>query len=385
MSAEGIPRFSDSEMVRRHLAVNNLCEKQGVDAVLIFGHSGARRHNQADVHYVTGFAAYQDSFAFMQPGMPPLLWVSANNHFASACEVSTVDDVRRISKTPHAQIEKEICDRVLQAARIGLVGSIPYGVMDSLRTALPDVIWKDMSLAYKYLRTKKSNEELEFQRKAAQGCDEVMYALRDAIRPGIEEHELLVISETVAWRSGCTPNFLYLNSTPMAAPQSCVPNQFLSRRKLRAGDVINTELTVSYGMYSAQLLRPFFIGEPTPEFARLYEVLKRVHDRLANAMAAGVKMQTLYEITLEFREHGYTSVDGILHGFGVDLLPPRLAQGFIVPPPDAVLESDTTVVLQPNPTTPDERMGMQLGEMGLITSRGFESMHAYPAVVSYCS
>ena len=77
----------------------------------------------------------------------------------------------------------------------------------------------------------------------------------------------------MAWQFGCQPNFLYLNSTPMAASESCVPNQILSRRKLQMGDVINTELTVSYGMYSAQLLTmptwPATIMAPWPSQVEL--------------------------------------------------------------------------------------------------------------------
>lgn len=384
MSAEGLVKFTAAEMHRRQVAVEAMCEQQGIDALLIFGTSGGRRHSQADVHYLTGVAAFHDGFAFFQPGKPVLLWVTAHNHFASAREVAAVEDVRRITRTPQVQIGEEIRARQLERARIGLIGPIPYTAMDALRAQFPEVRFSDVTLPYKQVRSRKSAEEIAFQRKAAAGCDAVMRALHEAIRPGVEEHELLVLSETVAWQSGCTPNFLYLNSTPMSAPVSCVPNQFLSRRKLQRGDVINTELTVSYGMYSAQLLRPFFIGEPTPEFARLYEVLKRVHDRLAAAIRTGVTLQHLYEITFEFREQGYTSVDGVLHGFGVDLLPPRLPQGFVPPAAGAVLERDTTVVLQPNPTTPDERMGMQLGELGLITDDGFESLHALPAEVLLC-
>ena len=384
MSSEGIPKFSKMEMDRRHLAAASMCLEAGVDVLLIAGHSGSRRHNQADVHYLTQTALCHDSFLLVQPTKEAILYVTAYNHFANAVEIATHAEVRRISRTPYVEISKELKMRGLDKAKIGVVGPIAYQTVDGLRAALPDATWKDVTAAYRNLRTRKSAEELEFQKKAAQGCDAVMAAIRDAIRPGVEEHELLLICESVAWGSGCTPNFLYLNSTSMKDSTSCVPNQHLSRRKLCSGDVINTELTVSFGMYSAQLLRPFFLGEPTTEYAKLYEVLKRVHDRLAAAMRTGTTLTSLYEITLEFRDNGYTTVDGILHGFAVDLLPPRLAQGLIAPAPDVRLERDTTIVLQPNPTSLDERIGMQLGELGLITDQGFVSMHASPAEVSYC-
>lgn len=384
MSAEGLPTFSGDEMARRHRAVEALCEEQPLDALLMFGHSGSRRHYQADVHYLTNVAPYHESYALIQPGRPPLVWITHHNHYASAKEVASIEDVRRISRTPHVEILAELRGRGLDRSRIGLVGPFFYQEIDAVRAGLPEVAWSDMSLPFRRIRVRKSEEELVFQRKAAAGTDAVMDAIRSALRPGVEERDLLVLSEEVAWQQGCTPNFLYLNSTPMSASQSCVPNQHLSRRKLCAGDVINTELTVSYGMYSAQLLRPFFLGEPTPQYARLYEVLKRVHDKLAAAMCTGTSMHALYEISLEFRDEGYTTVDGVMHGFGVDILPPGMAPGFQPPPPGMALERNSTVVLQPNPTTADEKVGMQLGQMGLITDAGFVPMHASPAEVTHC-
>ena len=78
------------------------------------------------------------------------------------------------------------------------------------------------------------------------------------------------------------------------------------------------------------------------------------------------------------------TVDGLLHGFGVDILPPTLSGNFAPPQRAYTLETGVTIVLQPNPAMADERMGMQLGEMGVVTERGFESMHASPAEVTIC-
>ncbi len=37
-----------------------------------------------------------------------------------------------------------------------------------------------------------------------------------------------------------------------------------------------------------------------------------------------------------------------------------------------------TVVVQPNVITPDERAGVQMGELLCITNNGVESLHSYP-------
>ena len=382
MSAVGIPCFGAEEIARRHAAARELMDDGDLDGLLVFGHSGRRRHNQADVYYLTNAAPQHESYLLLPKSGEPVLFVTHYNHLASAREVAAIDDVRRAGRHPAAAVAKEIKARAL--ARLGVAGPVFYRDMDALRAELPSVTWADVSVPFKVLRTLKSEAELEFQRRAAAACDSIIAAFAREIRPGVEERDLLVLSEQIAWQSGCEPDFLYLNSTSMAQSESCVPNQNISRRKLAMGDVINTELTVSYGLYSAQILRPFFLGEPTAAYARLYEVTKAVHDRLAAVIRAGATARDIWEASGYIEEQGYTTVDSVLHGFGIDILPPNIRSKGFDPPPPFTFKQNMTVVLQPNATTADERMGLQLGGLGLIGDDGFDSLHAIPAEVIRC-
>lgn len=384
MSAIGIPLFSAAEIARRQNAVRAMMDSRGLAGLLVFGHSGRRRHYQADVYYLTNVAPQHESYLLMPRDGDPVLFVTHYNHLASAKEVSAIPDVRRCDKRPAAQIAREIKARNL-AGPIGLVGTFAYQDIDVLRKELPSAGLRDLSAEFRDIRTRKSAEELEFQWKAAAGCDAVIKAFAEAIKPGIEERDLLVLSEEVAWKSGCEPDFLYLNSTSMKNSESCVPNQNISRRKLERGDVINTELTVAYGMYSAQILRPFFLGEPTRDYARLYEVAKETRDRMVAAVKPGVTAQQIHEVSGYIEECGFTAIDGVAHGFGIDLLPPSIRSKSYPPPLPFTLEKDMTLVIQPNPTTHDEKMGVQLGEMLLITESGTKSMHAGPSEAIFCN
>ena len=378
MSAEGIPLFSAAEIARRHMAVRRLMERQGVDALIVFGHSGRRRHNQADVYYLTNCAPQHESYLLFPLTGEATLFVTHHNHLASAVDVSAVADVRRAHKRPAHQIVEEVGKRGLGSARIGLVGSFFYHEMDGLRAGLAGATFKDLSEPFRVLRVVKSEEELDFQRKAAAGCDAIIDAFRREIRPGVEERDLLVLSEEVAWKAGCEPDFLYLSSTPMRASRYCVPNQNVSRRKLAMGDVINTELTVAYGLYSAQILRPFFLGEPTKDYERIREVMVGAYERMAAVCRPGSTAQAIHEASGYIEACGFTTVDGVAHGFGIDLLPPSVRSPSFDPPAPLTLERGMTLVLQPNPTTHDELKGMQVGDMGVITDAGYVSLHASP-------
>ena len=111
MSAEGIPLFSAAEIARRHDAARALMEASDVDALLVFGHSGRRRHNQADVYYLTNCAPQHECYLLMPRSGEATLFVTHHNHLASAIDVSAVADVRRAHKRPAHQIIDEIKKR----------------------------------------------------------------------------------------------------------------------------------------------------------------------------------------------------------------------------------------------------------------------------------
>jgi Xaa-Pro dipeptidase len=76
---------------------------------------------------------------------------------------------------------------------------------------------------------------------------------------------------------------------------------------------------------------------------------------------------------------GFTTRDDLVHGFVGGYLPPVLgsASRTLEEVPDFTFEAGMTVVVQPNVVTPDERAGVQTGELVAVTSDGFERLHHF--------
>jgi Xaa-Pro aminopeptidase len=76
---------------------------------------------------------------------------------------------------------------------------------------------------------------------------------------------------------------------------------------------------------------------------------------------------------------GFTTVDDLVHGFGGGYLPPVIGSRSrpIRPTPDLTLEAGMTLVVQPNVATPDLRLGVQTGELLLVTDDGAERLHGF--------
>jgi Xaa-Pro aminopeptidase len=194
-------------------------------------------------------------------------------------------------------------------------------------------------------------------------------ALREAARPGAGEYELGAAIEAAWLPHGATTHIHYLAATPMAAPELCVPAQWPSDRRLVAGDALVFEISASWWEYPAQRLGTIFVdAEPTPLYRDLLAEAEAVFDAVVARLRAGATAAELWEAA-----GGITIRDDLVHGFVGGYLPPVL--GARTPVPDFTFAAGMTVVVQPNVVTQDERAGVQVGELLLVTDDGFERLH----------
>ena len=203
-------------------------------------------------------------------------------------------------------------------------------------------------------------------------------ALRREARPGMSERELGAICEAAYHPHGGVTFIHYFLATPMADPQYCVPRQIASNRKVRAGDVIATEITAQFFEYPGQVLRTFTVGEPTPLYRRLHETAEAAFDAVTGVIRQGTTMQQILDAAGLIEEAGFSVYDDLVHGFGGGYFPPVLGSRSRAagPLPDMTLQAGMTCVVQPNVITPDQKAGVQVGELVLVTERGFERMHS---------
>ncbi|HSL66176.1 MAG TPA: hypothetical protein VK874_16095, partial [Gaiellaceae bacterium] len=105
------------------------------------------------------------------------------------------------------------------------------------------------------------------------------------------------------------------------------------------------------------------------------------YDALEGAVRDGAAEADAIAAAAPIREAGFAIYDDLVHGYGVDILPPIVdREAFARPPsePGMRFEAGMAVVLQPNPVTPDERMGLQLGGLVIVRADGCERLHRVP-------
>ena len=389
------PRFSDIEFQRRYDLVRDLMRREGLSALVVFGNSGINRHNEANIFWLTNYLDLHHNYLVFPLDGESTLLTGLVNHVPNARSIAVIEDTRWGTYDPAKEIVAKLKKTGIWKGRVGLVGvnakfgmGMPYQHYATLKEELPEVEWIDVTRGFTRLRTVKSEEEFEWLQKAANFTDMTIEALEAEVRPGLTEYDLMGIIEGSYRRKGGQPHIAFLRSMPMDEPTACVPAQNITDRVIQRGDVIIMEISASYWGYSGQIHRPIAVGsDPTPEWQKLYDIGVQAYGRMCEAIRPGATEGDVIKASSVIGESGYRIYDDLIHGYGVDIHPPLIDSSCCdywpwddshPAPAGRIFAEDMAMVVQPNPITPDERMGLQVGALTRVTKDGAVSMQKYP-------
>ncbi len=382
--ANGFPRYPQDEMARRHRFLDDLMTAEGLDAIVVGGATGPL---ETSVQYFTNWPPQVPSYLVVIPGEAPILLVRLWNHFPDAQRIAVVEDVRYGGDTPDGQAQA-VADLLAarSATRVGLIGSIPHGDVDVLRTHMAATSFFDLTRHYQGFRQAKSEAEMVFTRVASRMNDAAIAALAAELRPGMYEYEAAKVIEDVYLGQRGVNLIHFSLSTPMDDPQVCVPHQYHPSRRIEAGDVFVTEISTTFWGYAGQILRTFTIASPpTPRFARLHDVALDTYHNIVRVLRPGATVGEVLDAAEGISAAGFDIWDDLVHGFGGAYLPPivrtRASRGATHPDSFEYPEG-TLLVVQPNVI--DGRAGVQVGNSLQLVNGGAVSTQHYPTELIHC-
>src|SRR5581483_8171393 len=327
------------------------------------------------VGWLTGWPTSARAFVVFKPGERDVLFVEHVNHVPNARQIARDADVRWAERRGAMAVAEELTRRGIK--RVGVIGVLTWLHSRQLETF--DLI--DLSDDYRWLRMRKSDEEIDWMRIGAAFSDLGLASLLRDGRPGMTERELGALVEHGYHALGGSTVIHFIGRNDMANPTCCVPPQHHSTARLKIGDMMFVEFSGTFWDYPGQVLRTITVGaEPTPLFQKLYDTAEAAFHAITGVLKAGVSAQQIFDATALIEDAGLSIYDDIVHGFGGGYWPPVLGTKSrpAGPVPDMRLERNMTIVVQPNVITTDQKAGVQLGEMLRITETGFERLHATP-------
>jgi Xaa-Pro dipeptidase len=371
--AEPYPRFSDEEMATRRAEFEAVMAEHDVSHALVYG---GNRFGSA-VGWLTRWPVTREAMVVVTPGEKDVLLVNFYNHVPNAQVIATEADVRWAGKTTTTAL-RELERKGARNKRVGVLGPLDFRGYARLKDFAADVV--DLRSAYTRLRLKKSAEELEWVRVGAVLTDAAVRSLHEYAKPGVSERELGALVEEAYVSRGGTTHIHYFGLTSMSEPSVAVPAQWPSTRRLERGDVLTIEVSASFWDHPGQLLRTFVVdSEPSPLYRVLHDAAGAAFDAITARLRSGTTAAEVVEASSAIEDAGFTTRDDLVHGFVGGYFPPILGSKSrtLEPVPDFTFESGMTVVVQPNVVTPDERAGVQTGELMLVTDDGVERLHSY--------
>jgi Xaa-Pro dipeptidase len=264
------------------------------------------------------------------------------------------------------------------------LNAIPYNQVKALGELLPDAEFVEFGRAYNAIRWVRSAEEVPYLRRSGELTDRACEALERELRPGLTEFEVRAIVTAAYNDQESDPGIHFIATTSMAAPDRFVPWQRVTPRTLAKGDVVITELTVSYWGYATQIHRPFAIGaEPAPVYRELFDAALTCYENIRRICTPGTTSREIVAAASVIEERGFATYDSVFHGER-GKFPEIGTASSAHPPEDWTLRENMVHVIQPNPITLDHTAGLQLGAAILVTPNGGEALHAYPFVFPVC-
>jgi Xaa-Pro dipeptidase len=377
-------KFPRSEYDRRYRSIRGGMAHSKLDALIVWG---AFKHQNA--LYLSNYVDRFQSYVVLPATEPPTLVVDGFPHVAAARRMSVIDDVRWGQRRPEMVVAQRLGELVIPNKRVGLVDFdnhhqfMPIDHVSYLKEAFPSVEFVSATSAVASVRRRKSPVELEWLTRSAKTIDACMRAEIRNVRPGATDNSIYasIVAEAVAQGGEIgLHGFAHLGSTSMTRPSLVFPPFAPSLRRVTSGDVVLNEISVSYGGYSAQLIRPVAVG-PTPKLYRdLWSVALETYRSVSRVLRPGATEADVLEACAPIIDAGLTATAPIIHGWDISVEAPTLS----IPGRDEwnsgpfTIEEGQIIVIEPNPHLMDGTAGIFVGDMCLVTPEGAESLHRSP-------
>ena len=170
------------------------------------------------------------------------------------------------------------------------------------------------------LRLIKDAGEIQAVEDACRLADRAAEWLKEALRPGVSEADLAAELEYFMKKNGASgPAF---PSIIAAGENAACPHHAPTDRVIKEGDMVKCDFGCTLNRYNSDITRTFFMGEPSPEFARIYGVVLEAQKRAIEAIRPGVPGKDVDRTARDFLAaagYGECFGHGLGHGLGLSV------------------------------------------------------------------
>ncbi len=237
-----------------------------------------------------------------------------------------------------------------------------------LQTALPDAAFVPARPLIQPLRIIKDEEEIATMRKAAQIADATMGAVIPQLHAGMTERDVNSLVETEMARLGSQyPSFG--THCFVMGPNGDADVGHRANLTLKAGNSLSFDFGCVVDGYCSDYGRTVHIGEPKPEFRRVYDLVLRAQETAIAAMCAGQitaeELNRVARAVIEEAGYGHGFRHRLGHGIGLDVHEPA----YLLDGDTTVLTSGMAYTIEPSVFIPG-KVGVRVEDVVIVTPDG---------------
>jgi Xaa-Pro aminopeptidase len=322
-------------------------------------------------------------------GEPTLIYPHYGCHIEAARKMVSVRDVR---SGQHGKYGKAVAERLielnLQKGRIGITaanrtGPEYMGVQAylDLQKLLPQASFVFCPTLFHELTYRKSAEELRAMAKAGQLAIKALEAVKATAKPGVREYQLAGAVANAVLSGGGRYHLLMIGSTSMHDPKLIFPNPNPSARMLKEGDIVLSELAMSYMGYSAKIGHPVSVGRPTERYQNFFkDVVVGGFKEIRALLKPGTTLEDVRKVGSQaFRKRGAQSRPTIMHGLDLITSVPFIrADRVRTESYDMTMQPGMTYNIEITPVDKEGVFGIFYSRSFAITDTGYQDLTPYP-------
>jgi Xaa-Pro dipeptidase len=226
------------------------------------------------------------------------------------------------------------------------------------------------------LRMRKDEAEIAHMRRAVEIAEQAMQRLLEdgSIRAGRTELQVAADLQIALLREGGQGEAF--PPIVVAGPNSASPHASPSARPLAEGDLVIIDWGTVYRGYRSDITRTFVVGAPSPEAARIHDVVLAANQSGRLAVRSGMPAQEVDRIArraITLAGYGEHFIHRTGHGLGLETHePPYIVEGNL-----DLLEPDMTFTVEPGIYLPGVG-GVRIEDDVVVTEEGSETLTTLP-------
>ena len=265
---------------------------------------------------------------------------------------------------------KKICVNFgIQDTNIAISPQTPYTVFSKIKSILPGATFVDALPIMETARIVKTDQEIEFMRKASHFSARGIETALDQLAVGITEKEASALVEKEMSSLSGEPSLFAL---VQFGANSSNPHGSPSNKKLKRNDVVLIDAGTSFNGYVGDITNTTVFGHSNEKFLEVYEIVEEANNRARDAGGVGILPSQVDAAPRDYiveKGYGQYFTHRTGHGIGLDVHEaPYIIETNLLP-----LGLNNTFTIEPGIYLP-EKFGVRIEDDVVVKTNGCEQV-----------